>query len=136
MQRYTRHDRLENECCVLSVAITQDSVATANVWGALTTPFGAIPVTRSDSFSDSVWGFGDGAAARPTGQLSVSFFDAHLESFIVHPGGGDQPKSEDQPHAKPNLAVVSGFLQGLSLRAPMLKPLDAVRWPLPCSVHV
>src|SRR5215468_7747072 len=27
--------------------------------GALATPFGTIPFTRSDSFSDSVWGFGD-----------------------------------------------------------------------------
>ena len=27
--------------------------------GALTTPFGAIPFLRSDSISDSVWGFGD-----------------------------------------------------------------------------
>jgi hypothetical protein len=52
------------------------------------------------------------------------------------PRGWGLTEIEDQPHAKPNLAVVSGFLQGLSLRAPMLKPLDAVRWPLPCSVHV
>jgi hypothetical protein len=27
--------------------------------GTLATPFGTIPFTRSDSFSDSVWGFGD-----------------------------------------------------------------------------
>jgi len=27
--------------------------------GALATPFGTIPFTRSDNFSDSVWGFGD-----------------------------------------------------------------------------
>ena len=27
--------------------------------GALTTPFGSIPFSRSDSISDSVWGFGD-----------------------------------------------------------------------------
>src|SRR5262249_16641430 len=27
--------------------------------GVLATPFGTIPFTRSDNFSDSVWGFGD-----------------------------------------------------------------------------
>jgi hypothetical protein len=32
---------------------------TGTLTGALATPFGTIPFTRSDSFSDSVWGFGD-----------------------------------------------------------------------------
>ena len=75
-------------------------------------------------------------------KVTVEHVDVHaggqaVVGMVESPRGGDQPKSEDRPHAKPKpRPLVSGFLQGLSLRAPMLKPLDAVRWPLPCSAHV